>query len=62
MDHGRLRPARMDEAAALEDLMREASMIWDDHREDLLAHPDAIEVPRRTCARGGSAPTRSTAS
>ncbi len=45
MDHGRLRPARMDEAAALEDLMREASLIWDDHREDLLAHPDAIEVP-----------------
>ena len=52
MDHGRLRPARMDEAAALEDLMREASMIWDDHREDLLAHPDAIEVPRADLRAG----------
>ena len=52
MDHGRLRPARMDEAAALEDLMREASMIWDDHREDLLAHPDAIEVPRADLREG----------
>lgn len=52
MDHGRLRPARMDEAATLEDLMREASMIWDDHREDLLAHPDAIEVPRADLRAG----------
>ena len=52
MDHGRLRPARLDEAAALEDLMREASMIWDDHREDLLAHPDAIEVPRADLRAG----------
>lgn len=45
MDQGCLRPARVDEVAALEDLMREASLVWDDHREDLLAHPDAIEVP-----------------
>ncbi|GAA4763998.1 GNAT family N-acetyltransferase [Actinomycetospora chibensis] len=52
MDHGRLRPARVDEATALEDLMREASMIWNDHREDLLAHPDAIEVPRADLRAG----------
>ena len=45
-DDGRIRTAREDEATALEDLMREASMIWDDHRADLLAHPEAIEVPR----------------
>lgn len=40
-----LRWAREDEVPALEDLMREASLIWPDHRDDLLAHPDAIEVP-----------------
>lgn len=34
-----------EEAAALEALQRRASLVWDDHREDLLAHPDAIEVP-----------------
>ena len=40
-----LRWAREDEVPALEDLMREASLIWPDHRDDLLAPPDAIEVP-----------------
>ena len=30
---------------ALEDLLREASSIWEEHRADLLAHPDAVEVP-----------------
>ncbi|MDF2978308.1 MAG: family N-acetyltransferase [Actinomycetospora sp.] len=42
---GDVRWAREDEVPALEDLMREASLIWPDHRDDLLAHPDAIEVP-----------------
>ncbi|GAA4930649.1 N-acetylglutamate synthase-like GNAT family acetyltransferase [Actinomycetospora succinea] len=44
-DPGRLRWAREDEVPALEDLMLEASLLWPDHRDDLLAHPDAIEVP-----------------
>jgi len=44
-DDGRLRFAREDEAALLEDLQREASLIWDEYRADLLAHPDAIDVP-----------------
>lgn len=41
---GRLRWAREDEVRTLEDLQREASLTGD-HRADLLAHPDAIEVP-----------------
>jgi GNAT superfamily N-acetyltransferase len=44
-DDGRLRWAREDEVLVLEDLQREASLIWDEYRADLLAHPDAIEVP-----------------
>jgi len=31
-DDGRFRPAREDEAGALEDLVREASMIWEDRK------------------------------
>ncbi|MEJ2861194.1 GNAT family N-acetyltransferase [Actinomycetospora flava] len=49
---GHVRAARVDEVPALEDLMREASLMWPDHRDDLLAHPDAIEVPLRD-VRGG---------
>jgi len=30
---------------ALVELQRRSSMVWDEYREDLLAHPDAIEVP-----------------
>lgn len=45
VEQGRLRRAREDEVPALEELMRAASLIWPDHREDLLAHPDAITVP-----------------
>ncbi|GAA4802098.1 hypothetical protein GCM10023200_44020 [Actinomycetospora chlora] len=37
--------AREDEVALLEDVQREASLIWDEYRADLLAHPEAIEVP-----------------
>ncbi|MHC1558771.1 GNAT family N-acetyltransferase [Actinomycetospora sp. C-140] len=43
---GLLRWAREDEVAVLEDVQREASLIWDEYRADLLAHPEAIEVPR----------------
>jgi GNAT superfamily N-acetyltransferase len=41
---GLLRWAREDEVAVLEDLQREASLTGE-HRADLLAHPDAVEVP-----------------
>ena len=40
-----IRDADPAEAPALEELQRRASLVWDDHRDDLLAHPDAIEVP-----------------
>ncbi len=40
-----LRPARPEERPALEALQRRASLAWDDQREILLAHPDAIELP-----------------
>ncbi len=40
-----LRTARPDERLALEELQRRASLEWDDYREALLAHPEAIELP-----------------
>src|SRR5580704_9424687 len=40
-----VRLARLDERAALEELQRRASLVWEDYREALLAHPDAIELP-----------------
>lgn len=40
-----VRLARRDEREALEDLQRRASLAWEDHRADLLAHPDAIALP-----------------
>ena len=33
------------EQRALEDLQRRASLMWDEDRDWLLAHPDAIELP-----------------
>ncbi len=49
----RIRDARADEAAALEDLQRQASLQWEEYREDLLTHPDAIEVRRSDVEGGG---------
>lgn len=40
-----IRSARPHESAALEDLQRRASLVWEDYRERLLAHPDAIHLP-----------------
>ncbi|MGC1379662.1 MAG: GNAT family N-acetyltransferase [Candidatus Baltobacteraceae bacterium] len=34
-----------DERAALEDLQRQASLVWPDYRDALLTHPDAIHLP-----------------
>ena len=33
------------ERSALEELQRRASLMWEEDRESLLAHPDAIELP-----------------
>jgi GNAT superfamily N-acetyltransferase len=46
MSPGEIRWAREEEVALLEEVQREASLIWDEYRADLLAHPEAIEVPR----------------
>ena len=42
----RLRDAAREEAAGLEALQRRSSAIWDQYREQLAAHPDAIELPQ----------------
>lgn len=47
-----IRPARAEERAALEDLQRRASLVHPDYREELLAHPDAIDLPAALIAAG----------
>jgi GNAT superfamily N-acetyltransferase len=50
-----IRFAQLDERLALEALQRRASLVWEEYREQLLAHPDAIELPeayiRDQCVR-----------
>lgn len=41
----RIRYATLDEVGELEELQRRASLEHEDYREQLLAHPDAIELP-----------------
>jgi GNAT superfamily N-acetyltransferase len=48
-----LRPARPDERLALEELQRRASLVWEEYRAELLAHPDAIDLPADQIAAGG---------
>lgn len=40
------------ERVALEELQRRASLIWEEDREALLAHPDAIELPLQQITDG----------
>lgn len=40
-----IRPATIAERAALEALQWRASLMWEEDRDALLAHPDAIELP-----------------
>ncbi len=40
-----LRPGRPQERAALEQLQRRASLMWEEYRPYLLANPDVIELP-----------------
>lgn len=47
-----LRDARPDEARALESLQRRSSDVWPEYREQLAAHPDAIEPPHEAIAAG----------
>lgn len=47
-----IRPGRLEERQCLEDLQRRASLVHDDYREALLAHPDAITLPAEQIERG----------
>ena len=40
-----VRIAARNEKKLLEDLQRRASLVWEEYRQALLAHPDAIELP-----------------
>jgi adenylate kinase family enzyme/GNAT superfamily N-acetyltransferase len=46
------RDARPDEVRRLEELQRRASLVWDEDRPFVLAHPDAIRVESDWIARG----------
>jgi len=48
----RIRDALEHESSVLELLQRAASDIWDQYREQLAAHPDAIELPRNFIDNG----------
>ena len=48
----RIRDAVAGEVAALEDLQWRASLVWEDYRDQLLAHPDAIELDPIAVTRG----------
>jgi ribosomal protein S18 acetylase RimI-like enzyme len=41
----RVRSARVEEVGALEQLQRRSSLVRDDDRADLLAHPETVELP-----------------
>jgi GNAT superfamily N-acetyltransferase len=47
-----IRHARVAEASALEALQRRSSDVWEAYREQLAAHPDAIELPQSFIERG----------
>lgn len=58
-----IRLARASDRASLEALQWRASLVWEDYRADLLANPDAIELPEdqidqgyvQICERNGAA-------
>jgi GNAT superfamily N-acetyltransferase len=47
-----LRPALPAERESLENLQRRASLVWEEYRAELLANPDAIELPAEQFADG----------
>lgn len=47
-----VRSARIDERDALEALQWRASLVWEEYRDALLAHPDAIELPAEQIVEG----------
>lgn len=47
-----VRPANIGERSALEALQWRASLMWEETRDALLAHPDAIELPNEQISEG----------
>jgi GNAT superfamily N-acetyltransferase len=47
-----IRPARLDERKGLIEMQRRASLIWEEDRIALLAHPDAVDLPADQIAGG----------
>ncbi|MEO5612782.1 MAG: GNAT family N-acetyltransferase [Sphingomicrobium sp.] len=47
-----IRPGRPEEHQYLENLQRRASLVHEDHRDALLAHPEAITLPAKQIERG----------
>jgi GNAT superfamily N-acetyltransferase len=47
-----IRNANEQEAAVLEALQRRSSDVWEEYREQLAAHPDAIEFPQHFIDNG----------
>ena len=47
-----IRLARLDERKSLTELQRRASLVWEEDRLALLAHPDAIDIPADQIAEG----------
>lgn len=47
-----IRPARLDERRELIELQRRASLMWEEDRPSLLAHPDAVDLPADQIAGG----------
>lgn len=52
MDNLIVRAALSSERKALEDLQWRASLAWEDYREALLGHPDAIDLPLEQITEG----------
>lgn len=52
-DRPAIRAARVDEIPALVELQRQASLIWDAYRADLLAHPEVMAIPTAQVRTGG---------
>lgn len=47
-----IRDAQASEVDVLEDVQRRASLVWEEYRDDLLAHPEVIDVPLRDIVGG----------
>src|SRR4051812_4432655 len=48
----KIRPAALQEQAALSALHRRSSLVWEENRADLEAHPDALGVSAEAIAAG----------